>query len=161
MSDLIIRDAADADRPLIIGFMAGLQDFERSMEPNRRPGAEMAARHLAVLEDWAAEHPGGSNLVAEVQGQVIGWALSAVEVGMGFMVPESTRLAGLISDLWVEPEQRGKGIATALIHAAEARFVAEGIKRIEIAAVADNARAIALYRKLGFAPYELMLGKTL
>ncbi|MEM7496802.1 MAG: hypothetical protein AAF371_02275 [Pseudomonadota bacterium] len=35
--------------------MAGLQDFERPLEPNRLPGAEMAADHVAILLGWAAE----------------------------------------------------------------------------------------------------------
>ncbi|MEM7195337.1 MAG: GNAT family N-acetyltransferase, partial [Pseudomonadota bacterium] len=145
----------------VIGFMAALQDFERESEPNRRPGAEMASRHYAGLEKWIAGHPASGNLVAEIDGAIAGWLLFGVEEEQGFMVPEFARLTGWISDIWVEPPQRGSGIAGALIAEAERRFAAHGIRRVHIAAVVANHRAIAFYERLGYAPYELSLGKTL
>ncbi len=161
MADLMIRDALAADRAVIIGFMAALQEVERAMEPNRRPGPEMAAGHYDHLRDWVAQHPAAADLVAERDGAIAGWLLAGVERDAGLLVPEAARVTGWISDVFVAPAHRGQGIATALIRAAEARFAAHGIRRIEIAAVAGNARAIALYQRLGFAPYELSLGKTL
>ncbi|MEM9736541.1 MAG: GNAT family N-acetyltransferase [Pseudomonadota bacterium] len=156
-----IRDARPADRPVIIRFMAALQDFERALEPHRADGAEMAEAHLTAMEAWLSAHPAGAQLVAEEEGRVVGWLLSGIEEPDGAMVPAFARQTGWIRDLWVEPEARGKGVARALIAAAEARFLAHGIRRIELAAVAGNTRAISLYRALGFADYELTLGKTL
>lgn len=158
---MILRDATRADRPAVIGFMAALQDFEREREPHRRPGAEMAEQHYETLEDWVALHPAGGSVLAEIEGRIAGWILFAVERQDGFMVPEFARLTGWISDLWVAPADRGAGVASALIAEAEGRFTAHGIRRIEIAAVVANQHAIALYERLGYAPYELTLGKTL
>ncbi|MEM8842651.1 MAG: GNAT family N-acetyltransferase [Pseudomonadota bacterium] len=161
MSDLVISDAVAADRAVITGFMAALQEVERATEPNRRPGAEMAQGHYDHLLDWVSQHPAAADLVAESGGHVAGWLLAGVEIDTGMLVPEAARETGWISDIFVAPSHRGRGIATALIAAAEARFAAHGIRRVEIAAVVGNARAIALYRRLGFAPYELSLGKML
>ncbi|MBY8974734.1 GNAT family N-acetyltransferase [Rhodobacteraceae bacterium NNCM2] len=161
MTDLVIRDTVEADWLHVIGFMAGLQDFERGLEPHRRPGAEMAAGHYQVMRDWVAKHPASSDIVAELEGNLVGWALAGVEHPTGFLVPESSHPTGRISDIWVEPGCRGRGVASALIGAVEARFAEHGISRVELAAVAGNERAIALYRRLGYAPYELTLGKTI
>jgi GNAT superfamily N-acetyltransferase len=141
--------------------MAALQDFECEIEPNRTPGAAMADEHLAVLESWAAEHPGGGVMVAEVDGRLAGFAISGASTHRGTYLPPETRTVGWISDLWVEPGFRASGIARALIAAAEARFRAAGLKRMEIAAVAGNAVALRLYESLGYSHSEITLSKRL
>jgi hypothetical protein len=80
---MILREAVPEDRPALVRFMAALQDFERGLEPNRTPGAEMADEHLAVLEFWAAEHPGGGVLMAEVDGQLAGFTISGASTDRG------------------------------------------------------------------------------
>ena len=141
--------------------MAALQDFERGIEPNRSPGAEIADSHLAALEGWVAEHPGGGLLVAEQDEGLAGFILFAVREEFGTHVPEATRLLGQISDLWVTPDARGRGIARMLIAAAEAHLKSAGLKRIEITAVAGNERALRLYRVLGYDPHEVTLAKNI
>jgi GNAT superfamily N-acetyltransferase len=158
---MIMRDARPGDRPTLVAFMAALQEFERGMEPNRTPGAEMADSHLAALEAWAAEHPGGGVLVAEDDGRLVGFAVAGASTDRGTYLPTETRTVGWISDLWVESEFRGGGIARALVTAVEARFRAAGIRRVEIAAVAGNARALGVYESLGFSRYEITLAKPL
>ncbi|MEM6944768.1 MAG: hypothetical protein AAF565_13545 [Pseudomonadota bacterium] len=41
--------SSDADRAYLEAAMAALQDFEREMEPNRLPSAEMTADQIAAL----------------------------------------------------------------------------------------------------------------
>ncbi len=161
MVEVTVREARPEDRPALVGFMAAFQDFERELEPNRAPGAEMAERHLAALEAWAAEHPGGGVLVAEAETALAGFIIFGVEQEFGAYVPEETRSVGRISDLWVEPASRGRGIARALIAAAEGRLRTAGLKRVEITAVAGNAGALRLYRALGYGPYHVTLAKRL
>jgi GNAT superfamily N-acetyltransferase len=158
---VIVRAARPGDRPVLVGFMAALQDFERAIEPNRVPGPGMADRHLAALEGWAAEHPGGSVLVAEAEGRAVGFIVTGVDEELGDYVLPENRLVGRLSDLWVAPGARGRGAARALIAAAEARLRAAGINRAEVTAVVRNAEAQRLYAALGYAPYEVTLGKAL
>lgn len=158
---MIIRDARTEDREIIFRFMAALQDFEREQEPNRIPGAEMAEKHIAALEEWINQHYAGGNIVAEIDGKVVGWAMFGVVSAHGFMVLEENRLIGKLSDLWVEPDYRGKGIASALIEEAEKRFREARINWMQIAAIASNTRAIELYQSLGYRLSDVELSKKL
>ncbi|MEM1275327.1 MAG: GNAT family N-acetyltransferase [Pseudomonadota bacterium] len=161
MTEIRLRDATPEDRETLWRFLAALQEFERESDPNRIPGPDMAVLHLEALEDWVGQHYAGGNVIAEIDGRPAGWALFAVAQVHGFMVPEAYRLIGQLSDLWVEPEFRGAGVASALVQEAERRFRAAGIKRLHITAIASNARAIGLYQSLGYAPFEVALGKSL
>ncbi|MEM8792984.1 MAG: GNAT family N-acetyltransferase [Pseudomonadota bacterium] len=161
MTEIRLRDATPEDRETLWRFLAALQDFERESEPNRIPGPDMAVKHLEALETWINEHYAGGNVIAEIGGVPAGWALFGVATVHGFMVPEEHRLIGQLSDLWVEPEFRSAGVATALVQEAERRFRAAGIRRMHIAAIVSNERAIRLYERLGYQPYEIELGKNL
>ncbi len=79
MSEFTLREARPEDRPALIAFMAALQDFERSQEANRRPGAAMADGHLAALEAWVAEDPANGVIVAESGGAMAGFILFGID----------------------------------------------------------------------------------
>ncbi|HCV71399.1 MULTISPECIES: GNAT family N-acetyltransferase [Rhizobium/Agrobacterium group] len=55
-----------------------------------------------------------------------------------------------ISDIWVAPENEGKGVGSALIAALEERFRAAAFAEATISVSADNARALGLYLHLGY-----------
>ena len=156
-----VREARPGDRPALVRFMAELQDFERALEPNRQPGPEIADRHFAALEGWVAEHPGAATLVAEVDGRPAGFLLFGVVEEFGDYVLPQNRAFGMLSDLWVGPDARGKGVARSLIAAAEARLKAAGITRVEVTAVPGNTTALRLYAELGYGPYQVTLSKAL
>lgn len=158
---MIIREAASRDRPTLVRFMSALQETERALEPNRAPGPEIAGSHLASLERWTAKKPGGGVLVAELDGALAGFLVAGVITDTGTYRPPETRTLGWISDLWVEPDARGRGIGRALIAAAEDRFRAAGLTRVELAAVVGNIDAVRLYEHLGYSRYEIMLAKNL
>ncbi len=93
-----------------------------------------------VMNNIAVRNP---QLVALDRGKVIGWCdirrdhwpahAHCGTLGMGLL-----------------PEYRGKGLGRRLMQAALAAAHDEGFVRVELAAHADNLRAIALYEKLGF-----------
>lgn len=56
----------------------------------------------------------------------------------------------LLGTLAVDPRRHGQGIAGAMLHDAIARLRAEGVRRIELHAEADNPRALRFYARLGF-----------
>ncbi|SDW17240.1 Acetyltransferase (GNAT) family protein [Albimonas donghaensis] len=138
-----LRDAGPADGAAVFALFAALQDFERAREPDRRPGADCAG-HVAWLTDWAAE--GGCVLLAEdAAGAAHGLLIAGLQ-DEGAYVPEATRIRGHVSDLYVAPEARRKGLALALLREAEARMAARGVRKLTIDALAWNAPALALYR---------------
>lgn len=54
--------------------------------------------------------------------------------------------------LWVHPEQRGRGIMTALLAAVEAWALEEGARTLSLWVVQDDVAAEAAYRRLDFEP---------
>lgn len=50
----------------------------------------------------------------------------------------------------VAPEVRGSGFARSIIETAISRLHSQGVTRIELMLEADNLRALAFYKKLGF-----------
>ena len=78
---------------------------------------------------WDGEEPIGHAHIA--------WA------GTRLGVPE-------IQDVWVSPERRREGVATALTHAAEAEARRRGAGSISLSVGIANRAAQALYEKLGF-----------
>ncbi|MEO1469166.1 MAG: GNAT family N-acetyltransferase [Pseudomonadota bacterium] len=151
---------APADRAFLEHGMAALQEFERAVEPNRLPGAEMAGAHVSALLAAAMEGGGGA-LVAEDRAGPCGLLVYLVEHAFGrFVLPENQRY-GYISDLWVDPRIRGRGVASALIARAGRDLADLGCRRIEISAITANSRAIRLYEALGFSPDHVTLARTL
>ena len=147
MSGPVIRDAEAADRPALDRFMAGLQEVEAAMEPDRSPPSEMPAHVGALLARIETQH--GFALIAEIGGAPAGMLIAHRDASFGTIVPEDRRACGLVSDLYVDPAHRRRGVAHALLEEAEARFVAQGLRRMTIAAVWENAAARALYARWG------------
>ncbi|MGD1941689.1 MAG: GNAT family N-acetyltransferase [Leptolyngbyaceae cyanobacterium] len=63
--------------------------------------------------------------------------------------------------LYVSPAHRRRGIATALLHQAQAWARARGDYQIGLQVFADNPGAIARYQKLGYQTHSLWLTKPL
>ncbi|MEZ4737133.1 MAG: GNAT family N-acetyltransferase [Caldilineaceae bacterium] len=108
--------------------------------------------------------------IRQLDEQLIAYRLAAQTNGIGeFLVVETA--AGLVSfvflkyfgketyphipdieDLYTKVEERGKGYATALLHACESRSRARGFAQISLAAGVDPTDpARQLYEKLGYA----------
>lgn len=77
--------------------------------------------------------------------------MEGVPCGMASAYPsaEDPQAAGLTA-FWVAPEQRGQGIADALVRAIVERSVFQGAATLQAWVVEDNARALGFYRRLGF-----------
>jgi RimJ/RimL family protein N-acetyltransferase len=102
------------------------------------PAAEVAA---FVRGNIRKGHP---QFVALVDGRVVGWC----DV---LPIDRPTKSHGGVLGIGVLPAHRGRGIGTALIQAALAGAKASGLTRVELVVRERNARAIALYERLGFA----------
>lgn len=107
-------------------------------------------------ERLARPHGHDLRLVAELDGQVVG---TAGLMGQGWSRRRSHAAAVGIGVL---PEAQGRGVGSALM-AALCAYADDWahILRIELTAFADNARAIALYRKHGFEHEGLHRGYAL
>jgi len=76
-----------------------------------------------------------------------------LDVGMVRCQPDETRSdTALLISMWVAPAARRSGVGDALIDAAIAWARANGVTRLQLYVVDDNAPAIALYARKGFQP---------
>jgi RimJ/RimL family protein N-acetyltransferase len=110
-------------------------------------------RYLAFLEALPLEKSaafvreniaqGNPHVVALIGGEVVGWCDICP-------VNRPVYAHGGVLGMGIVEEHRGKGLGEALMRAALAQARACGLTRVELTVRADNPRAIALYRKIGF-----------
>jgi GNAT superfamily N-acetyltransferase len=132
-----LRAAEPRDVDAIVRLIRGLAEFER-LAHLVRATPEMLAPHLF------GPKPVVEAVVAERAGRVVAFAL--------FFTNFSTFLAlpGLyLEDLYVEPEQRGRGIGQALLEHLARLAATRGYGRFEWSVLDWNADAIRFYERMG------------
>jgi L-amino acid N-acyltransferase YncA len=94
--------------------------------------------------EWDAAHLPGHRLVADLLGEVVGWAA---------LSPASRRrcYAGVVEDsIYVARGARGLGIGRALLDALVAGSEAAGIWTIQTSIFPENRASLALHERCGF-----------
>ena len=116
----------------------------------------MEGRRGTGVTKWSGywdEHCRGARvcLVAEADGNVVGYGSL---VWRSQNPPFAAAAVPEIQDMVVAHRWRGRGVATALVVACEARALTEGISKLGIgfALYADYGAAQRLYVRLGFVP---------
>ena len=139
---LNLRNATEADVPLILRFIRELAEYERLAH-------ECVATEESVRETLFGERRYAEVIIAEHDGEPAGFAL--------FFHNYSTFLArpGIyLEDLYVRPELRGHGIGKALLARLAALAVERNCGRLEWAVLNWNEPAIRFYRSLGALPQD-------
>lgn len=72
--------------------------------------------------------------------------------------PGRAHHVALLRTLAVDPDAQGRGIARAMVEDALLHLRADGIRRVELYAESDNARALRFYERLGFVREGLLRG---
>ena len=107
---------------------------------------------------------GGFALLAEREGELIGYAMVAVTPVAETLMPDTWRTGELVAEietLSVTPAARGEGVGSALLDRIDAELESAGVDDVMIGAFVTNADAIRLYERRGFRPawlYMLRLG---
>ena len=161
MSTFKIRDGKLPDDEAIArSFIIGLQRFEHALEPDRRLDPPVAGEFLAVLATKVAERQGRIFIAEDAQGTAIGWACCFLDDNDVY-VEAASRQFGLVSELFVVEEARGKGVGRALIAKCEEHFCALNLRVMMIGVLAKNDTARRSYLAAGFRPYSEHLTKAL
>lgn len=132
-----IRPAQVADVTTIHDLICDLATYERARD-------EVKATPDQLRTALFGPAPAAYALVAEVDGQVVGFAL--------YFLSYSTweGVHGLyLEDLYVRPGHRGSGLGTALLSSLAAIAVARGYTRVEWSVLDWNTPSIEFYRSLG------------
>jgi GNAT superfamily N-acetyltransferase len=135
-----LRFAGAADVPVIAKLIRGLAHFEK-LEGEVTMTEELLAKNLFGPRPYA------ETLLAEDGSRVVGFAL--------FFHNFSTFLAqpGIyLEDLFVVPDQRGRGIGRALLERLAQIAIERGCGRLEWAVLDWNRDAIGFYERLGATP---------
>jgi GNAT superfamily N-acetyltransferase len=138
----MIRPATPDDTPTISRLIRGLAEYER------------LAHVVSLDEDRLREHlfgprPFAEVLLAEEAGEAVGYALFFHNYST-FRVQPTLYL----EDLFVLPEERGKGHGKALLSALARLAVERGCHRLEWSVLNWNQPAIDFYRALGAVPLD-------
>ena len=138
-------EARKEDLPELVALLGILftQEHELSPDPHKQRRA---------LEAILADPSRATIFVAREQGRVVATAAlhyttSTAEGGK----------SAWFEDLCVLPEMRGKGIGPALLGFVLDAAKRRGVLRVTLLTDGDNARAQALYRKLGFKPSSMLM----
>jgi len=109
-----------------------------------RDGLATFQTEVPSWEAWNAAHLWGHRLVAELLGEVVGWAA---------LSPASTRRCylGVVEDsIYVAREAQGLGIGRALLEELIAGAEATGIWTIQTSIFPENRASLALHERCGF-----------
>ena len=134
MSTCTIRPAVPGDEGLILSFIRALADYEHM--------SDQVVASPALLREWIFEKKKAEVVFAEAEGKPVGFAL--------FFHNFSTFLgrAGLyLEDLFVLPEERGKGYGEALLRHLARTALDRGCGRLEWACLDWNRPSIDFYTK--------------
>lgn len=133
---LTIRAAVVNDVPLLLSFFRELADYER--QPN-----EVVVKEETLIKDGFGPQPKFRALIAEWEGQAIGYALL-------FAFYSSWKGPGIfLEDLFVREAFRGRGIGRALLSEVARIARKEGSYAIRWEVLGWNESAIKFYESLG------------
>ena len=136
--------AVAVDVPQLVELLGILFTQEHELSPD-------AGKQRRALELILADPSRARIYVAREKGKAI--AMAALHFTTS--TAEGGRVAEL-QDCVVHPEHRGKGVGEKLLAYVLERAKAEGALRVMLLTDGDNARAQALYRKLGFSPSSML-----
>ena len=148
-----VRDA-DAFRACVIEH----QDFHRALEPAWPEGKAIIDDYVAYLETQCATHD-GRVMIADSGGTIVGFV--CVVASTRGDSPDDPATYAWVHDIFVRPEHRRQGVATALMAEAESFVRSRGARELRLGVLDRNADARALYRGLGFRDYVRVVTKPL
>jgi len=140
--DSTVRPARPDDVTAILTLVRDLAEYERALH-------EVRASETDLRQALFGEQPTVHAHVVETGGEVVGFAL--------WFLSFSTWLGvnGIyLEDLYVRPDQRGRGLGRRLLQELAALCVARGYGRLEWSCLDWNTPAQAFYASLGAVPME-------
>lgn len=130
-------------RPATVNDVPGIWTIEQLAFP------QPAERFLPRKVRYLIESPRATVLVAELEGDVCGWAA-------GFAWTRSPRPWGRIFALAVNPRVHGQKLGERLLRQLMDELRAAGAQRFVLEVRPDNAAAIRLYERVGFTGCVLL-----
>jgi ribosomal protein S18 acetylase RimI-like enzyme len=134
-----VRQARPEDEPALIALDA------ISWSPLSGFPSVMKAGHRDQFSFFSADNPPDIHLVAVLGGAVVGY----VRLKPPTPLPENAHVL-MVGGIAVHPSARRRGVAAALLTAAEQYAVDHGAAKLSLRVLGSNGGAIALYERVGF-----------
>jgi GNAT superfamily N-acetyltransferase len=148
------------DLPLVVSFVAAIQEHERTMVPELRSGEEIGKEYaLSLLKSVAEKN--GAIFMARSSDDIVGFVCSWVDQDEDPLLQDNMRNHAYVSDIFVTSEHRGKGVGRALLDAIEITMRDKGCQRIRVCAKASNREAVGFYDSNGYSRYEIVFSKII
>ena len=139
---LTIVAAGPDDVGTVLSFIGQLAEYEKLEH-------ELQVNEALLREHLFGARPSAEVIVARVEGRAVGFAL---------FFPTFSTFVGRpgiwLEDLFVQADQRGKGIGRALLRHVAGLAVDRQCGRLEWSVLDWNAPAIGFYRELGARPMD-------
>ena len=138
-----IRTGEEDDIPLLLSFIHEMGEFEK---------LEVSATEKSLKESLFGTHPAAEVLLAFADDRPAAYAVYF------FTFASMAGRRGLwLDDLYVKPEFRRRGIATALVQDALEWALDRGCREADLNVLFNNEKARHLYQKLGFSVFQYQL----
>jgi len=161
---MTIREYKDDDKNEVAVLCDKFQDHLVVSDPEKlfRRTTEYGEWSLARKVKKSQNQKCGFYVVTD-QNKVVGFIFGSVDptppnIASYSYVPIKS---GLIEELYVDAEARGKGFGSALTSAVENFFKQEECARINLGVLAFNAEAKKFYEHLGYTERSIQLSKKL
>ncbi|MFB6091986.1 MAG: GNAT family N-acetyltransferase [Haloquadratum sp.] len=136
-------DAVDA----LVDLWVALASDQRAYGSHVLP----AANRQSVRETLARQVVGGGVRVARCDGELVGFV--SFDLERDSYERDATR--GVVRNVYVVAEYRGRGVGTRLMDAAESALCERGASVLSLEAMAGNDRAREFYRERGYSPHRV------
>lgn len=142
-----IRPVEPRDEVAIARLWQALSDHHVRLDPRLPVPVKGAAERYAARLVERRDDPTSRAYVAEVNGEVVGYALGAViDLHPDLFRPVES---GYIADIYVDVDHRRQGVARALVEALHGWFVSRGAAHIEWQVAAANSAGIRFWEAIG------------
>jgi ribosomal protein S18 acetylase RimI-like enzyme len=145
---VVVRRATNADLPTLGRLGALLMQQHHDFDPRRFLAADpRTPDHYARFLGSQLDDPDALVLVAEQDGQVIGYTFAAME---GYDYKSLRGPAGLLHDILVDPDLRGRGVGRQLLDETLSLLQSRGARQIVLSTAECNESAQRLFTRKGF-----------
>lgn len=141
-----VRPLKDDEVEELLGLWKEFMNDPSAIDEPIPPHEENVKRQRDFVVKLMSEDS-GQVLVASDGNRLIGYAMFYNEVNSPF---EKTHRTSEVTDLYVKPSYRRRGVGEQLLQSCLDRVKSKGVTHVQLRVWNANRAAIALYRKLGF-----------
>jgi L-amino acid N-acyltransferase YncA len=149
MTLIEVRDATKKDLKAVTSLWTELAEYHSKLSDDFALAWDSRLRWSRYLASKFKEIS-TKLVVAEEDGKLVGFMLCLLSPNTPVY---AERKIGVVSDVYVLPERRKRGVTRLMFDHAVKWFRKNKVRSIQLGVAAANPEAIAVWRKMGFEPF--------